>query len=312
MITELIVIVAPVFLMLGAGYTAARVGGFTEPMVDAVMRFAQSFAVPCLLGLSVVRMDLAADFTGDILIAFYTGSIACFTLGIVGARVLFKRRPGEAVAVGFAALFANSVLLGLPITERAYGPDILVNNFVIVSVHVPICYLLGMLTMEMARADGRRLGDTVATALRSLARNPVMIGLTLGFAVNLSGLTLPEPVEAAVELAAQAALPSALFGLGAVLVRYRISERLGEAGMVIALSLLLHPVLVWVLGAELMSLSDAQIKSAVVTAAMAPGINAYLFANLYGRAEDTAATAVLIGTAASVLSVSGWLWWLGV
>jgi len=270
MITELIVIVAPVFLMLGAGYTAARVGGFTEPMVDAVMRFAQSFAVPCLLGLSVVRMDLAADFT------------------------------------------ANSVLLGLPITERAYGPDILVNNFVIVSVHVPICYLLGMLTMEMARADGRSLGDTVTTALRSLARNPVMVGLTLGFAVNLSGLTLPEPVEAAVELAAQAALPSALFGLGAVLVRYRISERLGEAGMVIALSLLLHPVLVWVLGAELMSLSDAQIKSAVVTAAMAPGINAYLFANLYGRAEDTAATAVLIGTAASVLSVSGWLWWLGV
>jgi predicted permease len=40
---------------------------------------------------------------------------------------------------------------------------------------------------------------------------------------------------------------------------------------------------------------------------MAPGVNAYLFANMYGAARRVAASAVLIGTAATVLTASGWL-----
>ena len=43
-----------------------------------------------------------------------------------------------------------------------------------------------------------------------------------------------------------------------------------------------------------------------MTAAMAPGVNAYLFANLYGAAKRVAATTVLVGTAISVLSI--WMW----
>ncbi|MEM6985271.1 MAG: AEC family transporter [Pseudomonadota bacterium] len=311
MITDLLYIVAPVFLVLIVGYSAARFGGFDQTTVDGIMRFAQGFAVPCLLFLSVYRMDLATHFSSDLLLSFYTGALICFALGTVGARVIFKRRPGEAVAVGFAALFANSVLLGLPITERAYGPDALVANFVIVSIHAPVCYLVGMVTMEMARADGRSLSETLTVALRSLARTPIMIGLALGFVANLLHITLFEPLEAAVDMVASAALPAALFGLGAVLYRYRLGERLAEAGMVIVLSLLVHPLIVAILGVQVLPLTDSQLKSAVVTAAMAPGINAYLFANLYKRAEGTAATAVLVGTAVSVLTASGWLWWLG-
>ena len=39
---------------------------------------------------------------------------------------------------------------------------------------------------------------------------------------------------------------------------------------------------------------------------MAPGINAYVFANMYGVAKRVAATAVLAATAGSILTV--WLW----
>lgn len=42
---------------------------------------------------------------------------------------------------------------------------------------------------------------------------------------------------------------------------------------------------------------------------MAPGINIYVFASLYGRAQKVAASSVLLGTSLSILTV--WLW-LGV
>ena len=53
-------------------------------------------------------------------------------------------------------------------------------------------------------------------------------------------------------------------------------------------------------------LSRDEMRSAVMTAAMAPGVNAYIFANMYGKARRVAASAVLIGTALSVFTA--WLW----
>jgi malonate transporter and related proteins len=45
----------------------------------------------------------------------------------------------------------------------------------------------------------------------------------------------------------------------------------------------------------------------VVTAAMAPGVNAYMFAHLYGVAKRVNASAVLVATALSIVSIWGWL-----
>ena len=39
---------------------------------------------------------------------------------------------------------------------------------------------------------------------------------------------------------------------------------------------------------------------------MAPGVNAYLFANIYGAARRVAASSVLMATALSTLTV--WMW----
>ena len=64
-----------------------------------------------------------------------------------------------------------------------------------------------------------------------------MIGLALGFVVNLGDIPLPGPVRGAVDMMADAALPAALFGLGGVLTRYAIRASLAEAGMIAGLSL---------------------------------------------------------------------------
>ncbi|WP_413850236.1 AEC family transporter, partial [Albidovulum sp.] len=72
----------------------------------------------------------------------------------------------------------------------------------------------------------------------------------------------------------------------------------------------LHPAITWSLG-QALDLGQGPLRSAVVTAAMAPGVNAYLFANMYGVAKRVAATSVLVATAASILTVPVWLSLLG-
>ena len=43
---------------------------------------------------------------------------------------------------------------------------------------------------------------------------------------------------------------------------------------------------------------------------MAPGFNAYIFANMYGRARRVAASSVLLATLGSILTVWVWLTFL--
>lgn len=311
MILEILGVVLPVFLVIGAGYLATRFKLFAQSAVDGLMTFTQSFAIPCLLFRAIVDLDLGEVFDPGLLLSFYTGAVVAFLIGVVGARRLFRRRPGEAVAVGFGALFSNSVLLGLPIMERAYGAGALAANYAIVSIHAPFCYLLGITMMEFARADGRGVLGTIQAVARAMFKNALMIGLALGFTVNLGQIPLPGTVAGAVDLLARAALPAALFGLGGVLTRYQLRASLAEAGMIAGLSLLIHPAITLALATLAFALPTDFVRSAVVTAAMAPGVNTYVFASMYSRGQAQAASAVLLGTALSVLTVSAWLAFLG-
>lgn len=302
----LLEVILPVFLVIGFGYGAVRWGLFSDAGVDGLVKFTQSFAIPCLLFSAIAGLDLGAVFRPALLAAFYAGAAAGFVAGLLGARWLFGRSWEDAVVVGFCCLFSNSVLLGLPITERAYGADALAANFAIIALHAPFCYLLGITVMEGVRNRGTGVLATVGRVGVSMARNGLMIGIGLGFLVNLGGVPVPAALDQALGFMVAAALPAALFGLGGVLHRYRPDGDLRLVGMVCVISLGLHPAVVWGLGSAL-ALEDAQIRSAVLTAAMAPGVNAYIFSSMYARAMRVAASAVLLATAASVLTAWGWL-----
>jgi len=307
MIFTFLDVILPVFLVLGAGYVAVHIGWFKASAVDGLMIFTQGFAIPCLLFRATAGLDLSAYLDWRLLFSFYSGATICFILGILGARFIFKRRPGEAVAIGFAALFSNTVMLGLPIMERAFGAEALAPNYAIVAFHAPFCYLIGITLMEVTRADGRSAGATSALVAKSMFKNALMIGIGLGFVVNLTGITLPKQLLDAVDLVIQAALPAAIFGLGGILTRYKMRAHLGQVAMIGVLSLAVHPAIAYWLSAVVFDLPVGMVRAAVLTASMAPGVNTYIFASMYNRATGVNSSAVLLLTLASILSASIWL-----
>ncbi|MCP4472482.1 MAG: AEC family transporter [Gammaproteobacteria bacterium] len=303
---EILNIVAPVFIVVAAGYLAVRGRIIGDQPVDQLMKFAIQFAIPCLLFRATSTIDLASAFDWRMLSSYSLAAISCFAITFFVTRSFFGRRPGEAVGVAFAALFSNLVLLGLPISERAWGVDSMTPNFALVSVNAPICYLIGITTMELLRADGRSAAQTVRIVINAMFRNSLMIGIGLGFIVNISGVTPPAALIGAIDLLARASLPVALFALGGVLTRYTLSHSLGEASLISVLSLILQPALTLLLG-SLLQLPEATTRSLVLMAAMAPGLNAYLFATMYDRGQGTAASTVLLSTGLSVFTISAWL-----
>ncbi|MEM8776251.1 MAG: AEC family transporter [Pseudomonadota bacterium] len=301
----LLEVILPVFLVIGFGYLAVWRDWFSDAGIEGLMKFTQNFAIPCLLFAAMVRLDLALTFDWRMLLSFYAGALSGFLFGLFGARFFFARDWEDCVAIGFCCLFSNSVLLGLPLTERAYGPDALEANYAIIALHSPFAYGIGITVMEFVRARGEGALVMGSRVLKAMFSNALIIAILVGLGVNLSGLSLPQTLLDGVDLMARAALPAALFGLGGVLVSYRPEGDMRVVLYVCLIALIAHPLITRGLGLAF-ALPVEATRSAVLTAAMAPGINGYIFANMYGRAKRVAATTVLVATTISIFTV--WIW----
>ena len=304
--SALLDVIIPVFLIIGFGYCAVWTKLFSEETIDGLMKFTQNFAIPVLLFDAIAKVDLFNVFDLSLFLSFYLGATAGFLIGFLGSRYIFSRPIEDSVAIGFCCLFSNTVMLGLPITERAYGTDALQYNFAIVSIHAPFCYFLGITVMELVKSSEKSIKKNIFVILKAMFSNALVVGIVLGFIVNILGLSIADTIQASIDMITAVALPAALFGMGGILYQYRPEGDAGPILMVCAVSLIIHPLIVWLTGSKF-NLNDAQMRSAVITAAMAPGINTYVFANMYGRARRVASTGVLLSTTLSIGTVWCWL-----
>ena len=303
--SALLDVIIPVFLIIGCGYCTVWTKLFSLDTIDGLMRFTQNFAIPVLLFDAIAKVDLVTVFDLNLFFSFYLGATIGFLLGFFGSYYLFSRPLEDSVVIGFCCLFSNTVMLGLPITERAYGEDALRHNFAIVSIHAPFCYFLGITVMELVRSSEKNLKKNSIVILKAMFSNALVVGITLGFLVNISEIQLANSIQSSIDMITAVALPAALFGMGGVIYQYRPQGDIGPIIMVCAVSLIIHPTVVWFSGLNF-DLSKTQLRSAVITAAMAPGINTYVFASMYGSAKRVASTGVLVSTALSIGSI--WVW----
>ncbi len=303
---NLLAVILPVFLVVGFGYVAVQQKLFPSSGVDGVMLFAQGFALPALLFRAMSTLDLST-LTIDLFLSYYGGATVAFLVIMAGARLFFRRPWEDTIAIGFCALFANGLLLGVPVTQQAFGQEATITNFAIISVNSIYCYGIGITLMEVTRAHktGASLAELPGKVLKGMFSNNLIIGILLGLAVNVTGLPLPEFLTDALDLMSRAALPAALFGLGGVLCNYRPEGDFRTIAWIVSGSLLLHPSVTWLIGSSLALPVDG-FRSSMVMAAMAPGVNAYIFANIYGVAKRVVASSVLIGTAVSL--ITSWFW----
>ena len=98
--------------------------------------------------------------------------------------------------------------------------------------------------------------------------------------------------------------------MGGVLYYYRITNSFKIPLTIILTSLLIQPAVVYLLGIYSWDIEIELIRNAVIMAAMAPGLNAYFFANIYGQCRDIVATTILVSTGLTIFTSSFWIYFL--
>ena len=307
MIYSLFQVVLPVFMIVGGGYSVVKLKILSNRDIEGILKFSQTIAIPIFLFLSMLNLDLSTIFDWRIIFSYFFGAISCFLVGVVGSRIIFNCTVAESIAIGFCVLFSNAVLLGLPITELAYGTNALGPNLAIISVNAPICYLIGISAMELFGTEKKSLKKIIGNIFRTVTSNNITMSLIIGLVFNFLGVQIFSTINIALNFISAGAVPIALFGLGGVIVQYNLSQNMEKVAFISIFSLLIHPLLTFTIGKFGFGLPIEILQSIIITAAMAPGINAFIFASIYEKEMDVAAASILVCTPLSIFATSVWI-----
>ncbi|MEZ5826180.1 MAG: AEC family transporter [Geminicoccaceae bacterium] len=303
-------IVLPVFAVIAAGYLATFTSVFDAAVGKALAKFVFWFAIPVMLFHSLATKDMPAQIDLGYFAAYYGGVGLSFALAIRLFRWLGHESFEFRVLAGFGSIYGNTVLVGIPVILAALGERASLPLFLLLSFHAVVLFSLVTFLVEgVSRGKGKPL-EVAAGALKGLATNPILIGLVGGVLFNRAGLPMPMVLDRFGDLMAGAALPCALFSVGASLREYRIAGALRLSLAMIAVKMFVQPALVALLAFAVFRVDPLWASVAVIAAAMPTGVNAYLFAVRYEQAQTETAAAMLLSTILAVPVLTLILHWL--
>ena len=248
------------------------------------MTFAQGFAIPCLLFRAISTLDLGQNFDLRLLASFYTGALTGFFARHCRRAAPVRARPWEdCVAIGFAACSRTRCCWACRSPSAPTAPTALRRNYAIIALHAPV----------LLRPRHHRDGDG-ARPRRPLCAAAAAGSLSTMFTQRAGhrhhpGLHRQPGRHPAARGAGRGARPDGPGGAASGALRAgrrplplppggrHARDPVHRRRLAAAASgdhLRARP--------RLCGLSVPELRSATITAAMAPGVNAYLFANMYG------------------------------
>ena len=296
----------PVVLLIGIGFAAGRLKLIRGEAVRDLSNLVFLVLVQALLFRTMATADLARLDLRSVALYYIVAGAMFFAL------LLIRGLNSRSAVLALAAIFSNTLMIGVPLVQLAYGQAGLVHLFTLISMHALILLTLATVVLELlvareqaAAGQGprRHIAATVAQAVKNAVLHPVPLPIIAGFLYSLTGWGLHPVVERPLKLLGDAFGPVALVLVGVTLAQTAIGPHLRGALVISVLKTILHPLLMWGAGRAL-GLTGLPLAVMVVAAALPVGANVFLFSQRYKKAEDLVTASVAVSTVMAVGTVS--------
>ena len=296
----------PFFAIIGLGFMSGRTGFFTPEATAYLTKFVFYFALSAMLFRFSANMSLAALFDWNFVLAYLCGTTAVYLLATLVA--FLRGRPvAEAAFEAQCAAIGNIGFLGIPMLALLLGDRAVGYIMLMLAVDLIVFSSLIVVLVTGSR-EGLGAGVVKVVAL-GLLSNPMIVAIVLGLVVSGLALPIPAPVNAFLLILGAAATPGALFAIGASLAS-KSAERLAVAGWLSFAKLVLHPAAVAVCALWIFPVDPYAAGVMIAAASLPVAGNVYILAQHYGVAPLRVSAAILLSTAASVITVSGVIAWV--
>ncbi len=296
----------PFFALIGLGYGAGRMRFFPPEATAWLTKFVFYFALSAMLFRFTATLDLAALFDANFVAAYLSGSTLLWALGFGVA--LMRREPlAQAAMEAHTGMTGNTGFLGVPMLvvllgERAVGPVLMV-------LAIDMIVFSTLITLIITGLRHGRISASMLGALGlGLVKNPMIVAMVVGLLWAGLHLPMPAPLAEFATILGAAATPGALFAIGASLAD-KSAERLAPALWLSFAKLILHPLFI---AAALMVFPVEPYAAGCMIAAAALPVagNVFILAGHFGVAPARVSAAILVSTAASILTLPPLIAWV--
>ncbi len=291
----------PLYLLILIGYLLARFANWPKAVPEALSRFVFVIAIPSMLFALTSDLSRLPPLDVRVLLAYFGGCLAVFVAARLLAGRLFRQDGVGQTVFGMAAIYGNTVMLGLPIAKAAIGEASVPSLAMVLVTNALVMWTLVTVSVAWARG-GSFTWSGILVTLRSVVTNPVVASILLGSAWSLTGLPMPSPIGSTLNLLGQSAVPLALVTAGFGLAAYRIREGIGMAAVITVLKLAALPLLVLLI-ARVTGLPALETQVVVLLSSISVGVNAYLMAREFNALQGPIGTALLLSTIGSAVTV---------
>ena len=284
---------APLFLLVLLGFALTRLG-WPRSASDALTRFVFNVAVPTLLFRLMSGFSRLPSVDARLLVAFFGGCLVVYAIGRIAAASLFRMDGVGQSVFAMGGIFANTVLLGIPLTKVTLGDAAMPVLSLVLVFNSLVLWTLVTVSVEWARHRDFSLSGLWRTA-RGVSTNPIVASILAGTVFGFAGLPLPGVIERTLAMVGDAAVPLSLIALGMGLADFDIRSGWRESIAIAALKMVAQPLVVYGL-ARALALPHLETTTVVLLAALPVGANVFLMARQFDALSGPIASAIVLTT----------------
>jgi predicted permease len=226
--TSILAALAPVFLLILSGWGLRRAGWFGAGFWADVDRLVFYVLFPAFLVVRIGTADLGGLALGPMGLGVAAGLFAMAALAFALKPLLRLDGPGFGAA--FQGCMRPNIYVGFAAADALFGVEGGILAAIVVAVGTPLVNVFAAIVLTAWGPDG---SGGWRHALLAMARNPVILSIAAGLAINLSGIGLPPVLDDMLAILARGTLAMALLSVGAGL---RFAAARAAGGTVLAVT----------------------------------------------------------------------------
>jgi predicted permease len=300
----------PYFGLIFIGFACGKAKGLPEQGLAWMNFFLLYVSLPALLFGIMSKTPFEELNNPPFLIATTLGTASAFALALMAGRSVGRLSFRESTLAGLCGGYGNIGYMGPGLALAVLGSKAAAPTALIFCCDSIFLFSIVPLLIALSDGESRHWLHTIGLVVRQIVLNPLIMSACAGALAAALHIHPPVAIDNTLRFLENAAAPMALFVLGVTVALRPFGRVPWEVPAVIAIKLLVHPLVVFGLMLLLGPFPQPWAATAVLMASLPQALNVFVIARQNDTWIEPASVAVLIGTFASVITLTSVMWLL--
>jgi len=292
--------VAPLFILMAAGYIARQLNFVSDKFLSEINRFVFNFLLPLML-FQNIRNIFRGEFTNTSMLFTALAGVSIVIFGSLCIVPLFVKRNGQRGSMIQGIYRSNFLIYGMPLATGMYGEEAASSIAMMLGVMVPFYNIAAVIILSVF-SETRTYRLSVTRLFWDIARNPLIIGCMAGLFFGMFHVEIPLAINRPIAELAAAASPLALFLMGGEFRFRRLNNNLWKVLSATVARLVLVPLAAMLVFIP-MGFRDIDLSVMLCLFATPAAVSGYIMATNMGCDGELSGQIVVVTTVSSCLTI---------